>query len=228
VIDADGHVIEGVAFAADFARVYKRWIADYCAQGGGRLFAAAVVPLGDVEAAIAILREARTLGLVCAVVPPALRDRNSMGGFLALLTASEDPGIHCAVSLAGANLGAFGRGIAADPTLRAAAVEAFGAGGGPLRGTSGAAAADELAANGERAGTWSAGRRPWRAAAPAGGRRGRHGHAARRPPRAARRRAACDGRQRAGGARAARGPRLLRPARRAVAAVLGFRDANCR
>jgi predicted TIM-barrel fold metal-dependent hydrolase len=63
-------------FAADFARVYNRWIADYCAQGGGRLFAAAVVPLADVAAAVAVLAEARALGLVCAVIPPALRDRN--------------------------------------------------------------------------------------------------------------------------------------------------------
>lgn len=75
---------------------------------------------------------------------------HSMGGFLALATASEDPGVRCAVSLAGANLGAFGRGIAADPAVRAAAIEAFGAGSGPLRGFSGAAAADELAANAAR------------------------------------------------------------------------------
>jgi predicted TIM-barrel fold metal-dependent hydrolase len=65
-----------VAFAADFARVYNRWVAGFCAQGGGRLFAAALVPLADPEAAIAVLREARALGLVCAVLPPALPDRN--------------------------------------------------------------------------------------------------------------------------------------------------------
>jgi pimeloyl-ACP methyl ester carboxylesterase len=75
---------------------------------------------------------------------------HSMGGFLALAATSEDPDVRCAASIAGANLGAFGRGIAADPALRAAAVEAFGAGSGPLRGISGTSAADELAANAER------------------------------------------------------------------------------
>jgi pimeloyl-ACP methyl ester carboxylesterase len=75
---------------------------------------------------------------------------HSMGGFLALLTASEDPGLRCAVSIAGANLGAFGRGAARGAAARTALVEALGASTGPLRGTSGAAAADELAANAER------------------------------------------------------------------------------
>jgi predicted TIM-barrel fold metal-dependent hydrolase len=88
-----------LAFAADFARVYNRWIADYCAQGGGRLFAAAVVPLADVEASVSILREARGLGLVCAVVPPALRDRNlddpSLDRFYAAAADLDCPlGVH--------------------------------------------------------------------------------------------------------------------------------------
>jgi predicted TIM-barrel fold metal-dependent hydrolase len=65
-----------LTFAADFARVYNRFVADYCAKGGGRLFGAAVVPLEDVATSIAILREARDLGLVCATIPPALRERN--------------------------------------------------------------------------------------------------------------------------------------------------------
>lgn len=87
------------AFAADFARVYNRWIAEYCAQGGGRLFAAAVVPLADVEAAVAVLREARAQGLVGAVVPPALADRNldhpSLDRFYAAAADLDCPlGVH--------------------------------------------------------------------------------------------------------------------------------------
>jgi predicted TIM-barrel fold metal-dependent hydrolase len=67
---------EDLGFAAEFARHYNRWIADYCAKGDGRLFAAAIVPLEDPETSVTVLREARELGLVCAVVPPALRTRN--------------------------------------------------------------------------------------------------------------------------------------------------------
>jgi predicted TIM-barrel fold metal-dependent hydrolase len=65
-----------LGFAAEFARLYNSFIADYCRKGHGRLFGAAVVPLEDVGASIAILGEARAAGLVCAVVPPALRERN--------------------------------------------------------------------------------------------------------------------------------------------------------
>jgi len=65
-----------LGFAAEFARLYNRFIADYCRKGDGRLFAAAVAPIEDVDTSIAILREAREAGLVCAVIPPALRERN--------------------------------------------------------------------------------------------------------------------------------------------------------
>jgi hypothetical protein len=68
--------IEEPAFAVDFAGVYNRFVADFCKGGGGRLFAAAVLPLQDAGAAVAAVREARDLGLVCAVLPPALRDKN--------------------------------------------------------------------------------------------------------------------------------------------------------
>ena len=68
--------LEDAAFAAEFARLYNRFIADYCRKGEGRLFGAATVPLQDVDAAIEILREARDTGLVCATIPPALRTRN--------------------------------------------------------------------------------------------------------------------------------------------------------
>ena len=65
-----------LAFAAEFARYYNGWIADYCRAGNGRLFGVGVVPIEDVETSIAVLREAREAGLVGAVIPPALRERN--------------------------------------------------------------------------------------------------------------------------------------------------------
>jgi predicted TIM-barrel fold metal-dependent hydrolase len=65
-----------LAFAAEFARLYNHFIADYCRKGQGRLFGVAVLPLDDADASIAILREARDAGLVAAMIPPALRARN--------------------------------------------------------------------------------------------------------------------------------------------------------
>jgi predicted TIM-barrel fold metal-dependent hydrolase len=64
------------AFAAEFARLYNRFIADWCKEGEGRLFAPAVVPLQNVEASLEIAREAKELGLVGGVIPPALADKN--------------------------------------------------------------------------------------------------------------------------------------------------------
>jgi hypothetical protein len=68
--------IEDPAFAAEFARLYNRFIADYCRKGEGRLYGVAVVPLEDPDASVSILEEARAAGLVCATIPPALRTRN--------------------------------------------------------------------------------------------------------------------------------------------------------
>jgi predicted TIM-barrel fold metal-dependent hydrolase len=86
-------------FATEFARLYNRWIADYCRKGDGRLFAAAVLPLEDPAAAIEVMREARDLGLVCAMIPPALRERNldhpDLDRFYAAATELDLPlGVH--------------------------------------------------------------------------------------------------------------------------------------
>ncbi len=75
---------------------------------------------------------------------------HSMGGFVTLMVASEDPRLSCAVSLAGANLGLLGRGLAADPEAAAAAGEAFEGWSGPIRGPSGAQTIETLVANAER------------------------------------------------------------------------------
>ena len=61
---------------AAVARLYNRWAAEFCAGGEGRLFAAAVVPIEHTAEAVAVMAEAKELGLVCTVVPPALRTRN--------------------------------------------------------------------------------------------------------------------------------------------------------
>jgi hypothetical protein len=58
------------------ARLYNEWVAGLVADGDGRLHGAAVLPIEHGEAALAVLRGAKDLGLVCAVVPPALDTRN--------------------------------------------------------------------------------------------------------------------------------------------------------
>ncbi|MBW0016171.1 MAG: amidohydrolase [Mycobacterium sp.] len=68
--------LEDPEFAAGFARLYNQWIADYCAPTGGRLRGVAVAPVEHGAVAIDIMTEAKELGLVAVLVPPALRTRN--------------------------------------------------------------------------------------------------------------------------------------------------------
>jgi predicted TIM-barrel fold metal-dependent hydrolase len=68
--------IEDPALGAAVARIYNAWAADFCDRSGGRLFAAAVVPIEHGPVAIEVMHEAKELGLVCTVVPPALKTRN--------------------------------------------------------------------------------------------------------------------------------------------------------
>ena len=63
-------------FAAEFSALYNGFIADWCKRSGGRLFGVAVVPIEDVPTSIRMLAEAKQQGLVCTLVPPALRERN--------------------------------------------------------------------------------------------------------------------------------------------------------
>jgi predicted TIM-barrel fold metal-dependent hydrolase len=67
---------EDQAFAAEFARLYNRWLAGYCRQHPARLFGVGLVPIEDVPASIAIMREAKELGLVAIMVPAVLKTRN--------------------------------------------------------------------------------------------------------------------------------------------------------
>jgi uncharacterized protein len=74
---------------------------------------------------------------------------HSLGGFAALMTAAADPSVTAVVSVTAVDLGAVAALCRADPTVRAAWVEAFAADLGPLRGTSGEALVAELEAAGE-------------------------------------------------------------------------------
>ncbi len=64
------------ALSAGIARLYNTWAAEFCTKGSGRLHGVAVVPIEHVDEAVAVMTEARELGLVCTIVPPALVDRN--------------------------------------------------------------------------------------------------------------------------------------------------------
>jgi uncharacterized protein len=68
--------LEDPSFAAGFARLYNQWIADYCKQSHGRLYGVAVTPIEHGDVAIDIMREAKGLGLVATMIPPALKTRN--------------------------------------------------------------------------------------------------------------------------------------------------------
>jgi pimeloyl-ACP methyl ester carboxylesterase len=75
---------------------------------------------------------------------------HSMGGFAALMLASESPDVACAVSLAGANLGRLAASLA-DPATATRTAHSFEEwGGGPIRNLSGAQLVAELRKNGER------------------------------------------------------------------------------
>jgi uncharacterized protein len=68
--------LEQPELAAGFARLYNQWIADYCATAAGRLRGVAVTPIEHGQLAIDVMREAKDLGLVATLVPPALKTRN--------------------------------------------------------------------------------------------------------------------------------------------------------
>src|SRR3989454_10911734 len=65
-----------LAFAAECARLYNRWLAGYCRQFPQRMFGVGLVPIEDVATSIRIMREARELGLVAIMIPAVLRTRN--------------------------------------------------------------------------------------------------------------------------------------------------------
>jgi predicted TIM-barrel fold metal-dependent hydrolase len=68
--------IENRAVANGFCQLYNEWIAEWCRQGAGRFYGIGVVPIEWPDDAIAMLRGVRELGLVGAMIPPALKSRN--------------------------------------------------------------------------------------------------------------------------------------------------------
>ena len=68
--------LESPVLGAGLARMYNEWAAEFCAGSGGRLHGVAVVPIEHVDRAVEVMTEAKRLGLVCTVVPPALKTRN--------------------------------------------------------------------------------------------------------------------------------------------------------
>ena len=68
--------IESHAVACGFAELYNDWIAGWCRRGNGRFHGVAVLPAEYVYDAVRILRQAKDRGLVCAMIPPALKTRN--------------------------------------------------------------------------------------------------------------------------------------------------------
>ncbi len=68
--------LEDPVFAEGFCSLYNEFIADWCRQSGGRLHGVATLPSEDVESSVKLLARAKQDGLVCALVPPALRTRN--------------------------------------------------------------------------------------------------------------------------------------------------------
>jgi len=91
--------IEDAALGSGIARLYNAWAAEFCAKSGGRLHGAAVAPIEHTDDAIAVMEEAKGLGLVCTVVPPALKTRNldhpDLDRFYAAATALDMPlGVH--------------------------------------------------------------------------------------------------------------------------------------
>ena len=68
--------LRDLRFGAEFSALYNSFIADWCKRSGGRLFGVAVVPIEDVQTSIRMMAEAKQQGLVCTLLPPALRERN--------------------------------------------------------------------------------------------------------------------------------------------------------
>jgi predicted TIM-barrel fold metal-dependent hydrolase len=68
--------IETRSVAIGFADLYNEWIADWSRRGAGRLHGVAVLPVEWPDEAVKALGKAKRLGLVAAMIPPALKTRN--------------------------------------------------------------------------------------------------------------------------------------------------------
>lgn len=64
------------SFAAEAARRYNRWLAEYCRPHAARMRGVGLVPIEDVDSSVVIAREAKELGLTALMMPACLRERN--------------------------------------------------------------------------------------------------------------------------------------------------------
>lgn len=80
--------------AVGMARLYNEWIAEYCARAAGRLHGVAVIPIDFPDDAAQVIRQAKELGLVAGVVPPAPRTGNlDAPAFDVVYDAAQDAGL---------------------------------------------------------------------------------------------------------------------------------------
>ncbi len=87
-------------FAADYARAYNDWLlTDVCGHDPDRLKAVAVVPIQDVDRAIAELQRARAQGAVAVMIPPVLDDTRNLDDpiLLPFFAAAADADVALAV-----------------------------------------------------------------------------------------------------------------------------------
>jgi len=101
---------EDLGFAAEMARAYNAWMADWCGRGQGRFHGVGLVPIEDVATSIAIMREAKAFGLKAIMVPAVLKTRNldhpDLEPFYRAATDLDMPlGIHGAPGIHLPNLG---------------------------------------------------------------------------------------------------------------------------
>ncbi|HZN20075.1 MAG TPA: amidohydrolase family protein [Micromonosporaceae bacterium] len=68
--------IEDRSASVGLARLYNEWLAAFCARSGGRLHGVGVLPVDFPDDAVAVVVQARELGLVAGLVPPAPRTGN--------------------------------------------------------------------------------------------------------------------------------------------------------
>lgn len=146
------HGFPGFSRNLDLAQAYRRagfavFVFSYRgAWGSGGEFRFGHVA-DDVRAALAFLRRPDVAGPARIDPERIALVGHSMGGFAGLLAGAADPGVRGVASLAGFDFGAFATERLGDTGARAELAAAWDAEARPLRGASGAALVEEVAAN---------------------------------------------------------------------------------
>jgi predicted TIM-barrel fold metal-dependent hydrolase len=108
------------AAAADACRSYNEWIASYCASGDGRLFAAGILPLADLDRAEREVAWCADVGLVAMMARPNHLYGRNLGdpAYDRVYAAMADRGLVLAVH--------EGLGLRGHPTIGADRFTGFG------------------------------------------------------------------------------------------------------